>query len=318
MLSYLSEFQLDLSILEWARDPLMDAKKINEYVTTCLDIARPYNATAMMLSFAVGYVYLWPDNWWNLIVGLVLILLLHSAVTLRNDIADLEIDKSNERSSVLISGQLSPKHAQQIYIDIVIVALIVAMISTNQLTALLFCLSIVIAGWAYNDKPFQFSMQPVSSIVDMALFYGAIPLVFGLALAGHKLTLGFILFTVFFAAQRFSISILKDFKDAKGDKRHHKQTFLLKYGAQKVAVISNVLGWASYAAMILIVSLKMSFGIVHVIGVVLLIILAIMNGLLRKKLLQTTDNNQLKKIFPKVFLAENQFNLLLIVCLLLQ
>src|SRR5690606_7374487 len=52
---------------------------------------------------------------------------------------------------------------------------------------------------------------------------------------------------------RISLSVLKDYKDARGDARHHKKTFLLRYGAHKVALISTLSLCIGYAAFLYMV-----------------------------------------------------------------
>jgi 4-hydroxybenzoate polyprenyltransferase len=179
------------------------------------------------------------------------VLLLHSAATLDNDLEDLEIDRSNHRTGMLLSGALSAEHARTLSYSLYILALLTTSLLPLRFGHLGFATAFLLLGWIYNRRPLQFSRRPIASIITLGACYGALPLAYGLWLGGSELidpnSLGLI--GIWFTG-RIGVSILKDFKDARGDRAHHKRTFYLAYGRSHTIWLSLIAGLISYAAIL--------------------------------------------------------------------
>lgn len=278
-------------------------------------LSRPFNLPAMLLPFLIGYFYFSNSADLVLWIGILIIVFLHSSLTIENDIQDIKIDKMNKRKSVITDDELSTKSARIIVLLLILLAL-VAIVIEPSLKLFVLWSSILFLGWVYNNKPLQLSRKPIPSIVVLALFYSFIPLVIGFKFNESEVSIGFLLFAVFLSLQRFSISMLKDYKDISGDTKYNKRTFLSKYGYETVANISVLFGLVSYIAIITILYFKLSPSVTSLLCISLLLLIATVNIRNRLGLLRTKDSKVLGKIFVMSFLGENNFNGVLLLCLI--
>ncbi len=214
-------------------------------------LSRPHNSVGPVLLLCIGAI-LSDAQLYLLVISAILAIFIHSAVTILNDVEDIDVDAANKSFSGLHRKEISPKTAQVIcYVVLLVsigISLVVLPLSTSLLLVLLVGLS-----WAYNTKPLQISRKPIASIFLMGVCYGFIPFAIGASL-GLELSIGTILLLgVFFGFIRSSLSILKDYKDAVGDAKHHKKTFLLVYGRTSVRRVSVVLAVLGYAGLIAVI-----------------------------------------------------------------
>lgn len=286
-------------------------QKVNTYV----ELARPANALGVLLGFAAGYI--WPGGHWrtsDFLCAILILALLHSAATIQNDIEDIGIDRSNRRANGLLSGIIGKAGAVKTVYWLFIISLLVTLLFGRHNLNIAFVLIFGGLSLLYNRPPFRFSRRPILSIIIMGLCYGALPLVYGLALSGAEFNLKSILLTAAWFIARVSTSIMKDYKDAAGDKKHGKQTFYIRYGSARTAALSIGLSAAAYLIVIALTvfsldnNWRFGFGI-------LLLALAARNVLLRAKLSGATES-QSAGIFIKSFAFHNQFDAAVVLCLI--
>jgi 4-hydroxybenzoate polyprenyltransferase len=207
--------------------------------------------------------------------------------------------------------------SRQVIVFLTSGTLVLASLSQQKLTLLIFILIYTTVGWLYNARPFQLSHRPILSIVFLGIYYALLPCLFGLLLSGNSLTPLFIIFLICYSLCRCSISLLKDYKDVTGDKKHHKHTFLLTYGQRRVALISTVIGLTAYPTIYALILFKSPHTTIAFIALGGLAIIGFMNCINRLQLTKTQDNKKLNRIFQKAFTGENYFSGFLLLCLAL-
>lgn len=279
-----------------------------------LYLTRPFNGITVLLAFAVAfflgtdifnsdfYIFLWS------------LFLVHSASTVQNDYYDLKIDKSNARDGLLVEGEAKLSDVKVFYYLLNLAAVILPLFTNHKFLGVSIIISLVLLGTLYNAKPFYLSRKPISSILLLAIYYATIPMILGFQIIGSELSTAISLSVIMvWTFQKFSISILKDYKDIKGDKKYGKKTFLIRYGSNKVKNFSIFLGSASY---ILAVGLLVSSDKLNSIEMLILASIAIGCFINRHSLMKFKDSEELNKIFQKSFMFDNYFNLAVIICLI--
>jgi 4-hydroxybenzoate polyprenyltransferase len=289
----------------------LNTKTIQEYV----NFTRPANALAVLLGYSAGYfltpVRLHPAYF----ISLVILLLLHSAATVQNDIEDIEIDKANRRSSILINNTANKKQAEYLAWALLFAALGLALLSPQRKINLLFIALFFTFSWLYSRPPFSFSRRPVLSILTMGLCYGALPLIYGYAVSAGRSNYA-VWFAVTWFGLRVSTSILKDFKDAPGDKLHGKRTFYLVFGRKATALVSIFMSSCFYLLAIILVITKFGIRPPVIILAIVVSIAALRNVMTRLRMLGTQSEKTLAAIFGRSFYQQNQFDALILLCLI--
>jgi 4-hydroxybenzoate polyprenyltransferase len=280
-------------------------------------LTRPENAFGSVVTYFVGYFFAATSVRSSLFVGLLILLLLHSFATVQNDVEDFEIDKSNKRTGLIQEKSLSLHQAQLFCKLLVLGALTLALFSTQRRLNLAVIAGLLLIAGIYNLNPVRASKRPVISIVLMGLCYGALPLIYGYLVGGGKVSVEFIVLAILFLVARGSTSILKDYKDAKGDSAHNKRTFYLAYGAKATAAVSIVGAAVAYVTFIALLFTVSTINAPFIISIALVVLLAILSIIQRYKLTKTNDEKKLDKIFHQVFYRQNQFEGALVLCLIL-
>jgi len=287
---------------------MLSINKIQSFV----ELTRPYNASAVFLTFSIGYFFYYPfrvEN--NFIVGAIVLLLLHSVVTVQNDIEDFEIDKINDRSKPLQSGRITLKEARKLQCGLIIVSLIFSLL--NIPIHIIFVLLMLLLAWVYNKPPLLLSRKPISSLTILGIAYGVAPLLYGYVLSGKPFQWQFALALLLWFLLRLSISVMKDYKDSKGDKAFNKHTFYLTFGSNTTAWLSILLSVTAYIGI-----LSLSFYL-RAINWLFLIPVAtvIRNIFIRIKLPVVKGEKEANKIFHKAFFGQNQFEAIYLLWLII-
>jgi 4-hydroxybenzoate polyprenyltransferase len=279
-----------------------------------IDLARTYNASAALLSFALGYFFYSPSvSWFNFFLGFIVVAILHSAFTMQNDLYDLDVDTANNRKTPLINGKITKNALQKVIFNLFLISIVIIWFSTLNLYGLAFVLVYTAVAWLYNSPKFSASRRPVVSIVLLGLLYTLLPLIFGLIVGGNSFTRMFLLFAAVITGIRVSISILKDFKDAKGDRKYNKRTFYLVFGRKPVIYISCALALICYPLVSLLLITHKRLSLILIGGI---IVAAFLNAINRLTLLRALKEERLTRIFQKSFIFENYFEAIILVCLL--
>jgi 4-hydroxybenzoate polyprenyltransferase len=237
-------------------------------------LGRPSNATLPILLIVAGYyaaidTYIPPDASLYALLGCVF--LIHAGFNILNDIADKHIDYDNNVKTIITSG--SPRQVKQLtYGAIGLVLAGIGLAISLPLASGVIVLSMVILSLCYNQKPFQFSRRPIASIASLGVLYGLLPLFAGYFLVTTNINTEIILLGFFWMLGRASLSLLKDFKDTRGDKLHQKQTFLLHFGPHLTLQSSVILGIISYASVSTIIVMLMNSEATRIVAIITLLI----------------------------------------------
>lgn len=210
-----------------------------------IKLSRLFDSAFPLVSLFIGATVVGQLNSPSLFLLIPLIVILNSVAMIWNDIEDRQVDADNGRPE-LAKSSIALLHRLKMYIVILVgVSLILAWLV--NITTFVFALATLSIIWVYNSKPFQVSRRPIMSIAVLSGAGAFLPYLFGLSLGNieiYALVAG-----IFWWLGRVSLSILKDYKDVRGDARHHKKTFLLCYGVRKVAlvsVISLIIGYLGF------------------------------------------------------------------------
>lgn len=208
-----------------------------------IELARPSNVLLPALAVVAGFLFTGAELNADLWIGLVAFFLLHSAVTIWNDIEDRAIDKLNNVDTILTRSAKAIPQARKVVVLLVVATLVCGVFLPPS--AITWLVVFLVLAWAYNARPLILSRRPISSIVVLGLCYAFVPILLGASL-GLGVSSEVVWLAVFWALGRASLSILKDYKDAVGDAKSNKRTFLLVYGNRRVRLVSLILGIVGY------------------------------------------------------------------------
>lgn len=212
---------------------------------------RVQNAAHPLLAIIAGYIVSGGDNIAGLGYSLVLFTIVHSLVTIWNDIEDKDVDHLNGRSTITELYSNRRKHDVTVLM-VVLVALSIALSLFVPSSVVLWCLVFVLVGWVYNARPIQASRRPIASMVMLWLGYGVVP--FALGASFGEMSVGVAVLGLGWSLSRVSLSLLKDFKDAAGDAKANKRTFLLVYGKSRVVRLSLLFATVGLGMVIIVLS----------------------------------------------------------------
>jgi 4-hydroxybenzoate polyprenyltransferase len=207
-------------------------------VSAVISLARLPNAAHPALALLLGTLVSGAAyTTFNFYASLAVLLLVHSAVTIWNDLEDVEIDRRNRIHTALTDSTVNAKSMT----IIVCCVLAVAIGLSGLLSPMAWAITMVFIalGWLYNSRPFQLSRRPIASMVVLAVSYGVLPVLLGAILGTIHYEI--IVLAIFCGIGRVSLSLLKDYKDGVGDAQSNKRTFLLVYGHRAVRRLSVAL-----------------------------------------------------------------------------
>jgi len=290
---------------------LIQSVAINK-VQSFVEAIRPYNMMSGVLLFNIGFFLATYKINMDYFVGIAVIILAFAYATLQNDIEDVAIDRINAPNSVIASGKLNFEEVLN-FNTVLLVGLLVLSLYDFPRHVIPVLLTIIIV-WSYNKPPLLLSRKPIGSIVILALMYSTIPLYYGYYSGWGQIAnyyLFYLILAWFFV--RISISILKDYKDARGDKIYNKKTFYLTFGDHATALVSMICGLIGYLGILVSAFLiTKSFW-----PLILLAPLILWTLYLRFTLFSTKDVKILSRTFHKIFFGQNPLDLLFLLCLIL-
>lgn len=211
---------------------------------------------------------------------IIIVVLLNSVAMIWNDIEDRHIDADNGRGELAGANK---EHLSRLKIYSITLAMMSFGLAwlVGILTVMLVVVTLVVI-WAYNSKPFQASRHPVFSIIVLSGAGAFLPYMFGLSLGIPSFQA--IVISIFWWIGRMSLSLLKDYKDALGDARHSKKTFLLRYGARNVAKASVISFLTGYGGVITLLYLYFGMNwLMPALVVAIVLLVYIRRGLLDKR-----------------------------------
>lgn len=286
----------------------------DSFIHQLIQLSRPFNSLHPLLLILVGYAIAGgsvfepaPDLSW-LVVSL---LLLHSGVTVANDVVDSVVDRDNQVDTPLTTGSEAERRrfhytAWALKGAALVVSLLALPLSTTMIIA-----AIGLIGVAYNYPPLQLSRRPLGSIIALGLSYGLLPILAGVSLLDASASPLAWLIGGFYFLARIALSLLKDFKDVTGDAKHHKQTFLLRFGAPTTLRTSHTLAAtgllgliATVTALAAMSSMPLAVGVVVTLGG-----LGVRIAQLRKQLGTHTATPAVTPLFDQLLLTQGLFDL---------
>jgi 4-hydroxybenzoate polyprenyltransferase len=278
-------------------------------LTTYLKLARLENTILPAFALAAGFTIARASSYKRFVLTLLVLVLAHTVVTIWNDIADEVGDLHNGITRIGDVRKSGVYNVLCLLIGISVGIIILVLVFLPTTTKILAFISLLL-GWMYNERPIQASHRPVPSIVLLSLAYGAVPFLLGASL-GH------IGWPVIFLATgwtigRGSLSLLKDYKDAKGDAAAEKRTFLLVHGGTLTAKLSFGLALLGFLLCVIAVGTRVHHTLTAaiVLGGVAMWLLY-----LRIQLFYAKQYKALDQIFHECLRYQLVFDGLVIVCL---
>ncbi len=216
-------------------------------INQIIRLSRLWDAMLPIISLFLGAAYVGQVNNVTIILLVIIIVLMNSAAILWNDVEDRAIDADNGRGEVAQVSRNRLSTLKNAAIGMVFIAITLALLVSWQA----FYLMLLTAGliWLYNSGPLQVSRRPISSIIVLSCTGAFLPFLLGATIGGISSSVIFL--GIWWWLGRLSLSVLKDYKDAHGDAKHGKKTFLLRYGAHRVAFASTVSFIVGYSIFIL-------------------------------------------------------------------
>ena len=274
-----------------------------------LKLARLENAVLPAFAVAAGFTISQASNYKKLALTIIVLALSHTVVTIWNDIADEAGDAHNGITRIADLRKSGVYNALRLLLGISLIIIIVALVFLPLTTKFLAIFGLLL-GWVYNERPFQTSHRPALSIVALGLAYGAVPFLLGASLG--NISWAVICMAIGWTIGRSSLSLLKDYKDAKGDVAAKKRTFLLVYGGTPTAKLSLGLAILGFliCTIVATTSLHHAFTAIIILGGTAAWLLY-----LRTQLFRTKQYHTLNQIFHNCLKYQLIFDGLIIVCL---
>ncbi len=212
-------------------------------MTALIELGRPWNAILVVLLSILG-ASLTLGNLPNLSTILILlsvITLIYIGSSAINDLFDMRVDSINMPFRPLERGSLRVKDV--IYFSLFSYSLA---IFVSYLISFHYFLSIIlmaISSIIYSLPPFSLKDRGILGNIDLGFTTTFTTLYSGSVLITKTFSIPEIVIISSISLTAFFtfFSILKDFKDMKGDKIHHKETVVIRFGL-KNALAMNILG----------------------------------------------------------------------------
>jgi len=171
-------------------------------------------------------------------LALFLVTFLVGAVYVLNQIFDVESDRQNQKLFFLAKEYISLRSAIYETILLNLISVIAAFFISLQL-GLFFLLGMVF-GFLYSAPPFSFKNRPIGSLLLNAFAHGSLAFLMGWSM-NHSLTLESVLFSLPYMFAVGAIYLNTTIPDIEGDRRAGKNTLAVRWGKEKVIVLSSVL-----------------------------------------------------------------------------
>ncbi|HEX8762881.1 MAG TPA: UbiA family prenyltransferase [Candidatus Saccharimonadales bacterium] len=213
-----------------------ERKKIISKSRLLARLARPQNTRLSILLFAAAGI---ADNLnvGQLVVGSFTIFCLYATANSLNDLADVDIDRANNRNLPLAAGALGRQDAKKAGFLFLVLSLIGAA-STTNVALLATVLSGLMLGVAYSWQPIALERRGLLGTLCLSLCYVGIPIALAWSFNEYqsydwKLLLGITIL-------ESSVLLFKDFKDERGDRAFGKRTPLVRYGQKGLYYLAAI------------------------------------------------------------------------------
>lgn len=207
--------------------------------TALIELGRPWNGAMSGLLAVMGIVITG-----SLVtpLGYVLIFLLftiaYMAGSTLNDIYDEFVDRLNMPFRPLQENRIKRGNAWLFSLVMHTLALIIGLILGFRVFVLI--IVFFIFSVFYSVPPVQFSRRGILSQIELCFTVIFLPLYAGIVYSMNSFIPGLnvLIFSIFFFCFSIPISLLKDFKDIKGDKIGNKKTTIIQIGIRNTQILS--------------------------------------------------------------------------------
>jgi len=168
-------------------------------------------------------------------LALVLVTLLVGAVYVLNQIFDIESDRLNQKLFFLAKGYISKRTAIVETILLNVLSVIPAFLISREL-GFLFLLGMIF-GFLYSAAPFSFKNRPFGGLILNALAHGNLAFLIGWVM-NRSLSVDSLLFSLPYMFAVAAIYLNTTIPDMEGDRKTGKTTLAVRWGKEKVIVLS--------------------------------------------------------------------------------
>jgi 4-hydroxybenzoate polyprenyltransferase len=168
-------------------------------------------------------------------LSLLLATFLVGGVYVLNQIFDMESDRLNQKLFFLAKGYISKRSAIVETIFLNMLSVIPAFIISLELG--LFFLLGMIFGFVYSAPPFSFKNRPFGGLILNALAHGNLAFLIGWIM-NRSLSMESLLFSLPYMSAVAAIYLNTTIPDMEGDRKTGKTTLAVRWGKEKVVVLS--------------------------------------------------------------------------------
>jgi len=169
---------------------------------------------------------------WRIFMNFVILTLAVGATFIFNQLQDIETDKDNKKLFLISEKHVRPELAKNIALVLSGISLLVFLIQGLQLFLALL-MFLLVWGYLYNYRPFAWKDRAVMGIIAN-LLGGVFLFLIGWLMAGDYQPQVFIRMIPYILAWG-AVALLTTIPDQKGDAKHDKNTFAVKFG-EKVTI----------------------------------------------------------------------------------
>lgn len=298
---------------------IVEANK--SYINQLYRLSRPLNTIQPIIIILFGYVLvggnlLTKTYDFKLLFTICILFIIHSTITILNDIQDRDIDIDNGVSTLITRSNNDKNRLRRYVLGLVLITSWLASFFISVATFwLIGC--IMLGSIFYNFAPVYGSRRPIISIGLLSILYGALPFLIGATInQNQSLSISHIpLLALGWGLLQGSLSILKDFKDISGDKKNGKITFLIRFGKLSTITTSHLL---SIAGILFILTTTAQYMHQAWWSTIIISILSILYLLRRLALIHRALSIQaLTKNTDKLFVTQARYNCILLLWLII-
>jgi 4-hydroxybenzoate polyprenyltransferase len=193
----------------------------------------------------------------DLLIALVLSAIWYINATATNDLADYEIDQINlkdQSERLLVTGEGKKSDLSTIWRLSMLASLLLS--AALSPVVIFLSMAVMFLNWAYSFKPIQVSYRGGLSQLLLPLGYVVYPVLLGFITSGASWNLEMTLLLAGLYMTFISRTLLKDFRDTKGDLKFGKMTFLLRHTPKTTTYLSWLALWAGAVALGILATLE--------------------------------------------------------------
>jgi 4-hydroxybenzoate polyprenyltransferase len=171
-------------------------------------------------------------------LGILLVTFLVGAVYVLNQIFDIESDRQNQKLFFLARGYISKRSAISEMILLNLISVIPAFLISQEL-GFLFILGMIF-GILYSTPPVSLKNRPIGGLMLNAFAHGNLAFLIGWSM-NYSLSMRSLLFSLPYMFAVGAIYLNTTIPDIEGDRRAGKITLAVRWGKERVIILSSFL-----------------------------------------------------------------------------